>query len=857
MAGLRAVALVLTLASAPLAVGTTGAPGAPECDQEICPSTVIPYASGRADVATFVTQFVPQSAHSKKTRAGRRKASIAAKQPSCGTLATVSQQGDWRACSPGSGRGERIVQTVESTIAALQRRPAARNISIIHVDASADELSSSFAREAASLAYKLRDHGQTEPAITVWFVPTMETNVEPFDPTRMVGRVLVRSFEIPDAVAAAGSEALLHFLSVHCGVDLLGPSQPDFPGRLIGKIRDGDLGSVTELVAAGVSVNPSTARGEPCITTNWEQECFRPLHEAIAAAHSDADLDIARALLRGGADVRRRGADGQSLLHRIAWDWANTPTDVEAPDNPKNIVAAWLMNKSPIGFEQIDDLGQTVFHVAARYHHHWMLETMLSHGKLRFAKGVIPLSDNSGNTVLHYAAGGAIWYRDISIAAVVPSFGSWSEDARRSAWSYDNPTKYDGYSICRQKLSEQEMGSDRMPPDRGTVRVLSTIMSNCGFFGRMVSLLITTQHLPAPSFNARNHAGDTPLHLAALANDPVVVRLLISSGADVEAKNERGLVAADVAALSGSEEAAVTLSKFRRVAADPEVAAVSGSVAKPPLLTREAVWRAHTKHSEVVSTQGSSGDDGDSMAEQLLTVLASGVASANNGGWDTALADRPANQGGAADLKSRKKCGVVRKNRISSSEFIDDFVSLSRPALISPFSYQQLKAWRVFDKWSRSRLLGTYGDLKLQVRREQFEDSTRLKAMTMREFIASWGQDGNDGQAAKNDDVTRPGQKKRILLRHFILKLIILPRQARDKHRESTQKRERRFLIGYVREATTATYRLLRDLEWGESDQAEEGAEEQPTGEVKALLAWLVCAGTAPRLSLSLSLSGD
>jgi hypothetical protein len=31
--------------------------------------------------------------------------------------------------------------------------------------------------------------------------------------------------------------------------------------------------------------------------------------------------------------------------------------------------------------------------------------------------------------------------------------------------------------------------------------------------------------------------------------------------------------------------------------------------------------------------------------------------------------------------------------------------------------------------------------------------------------------------------------RKRAFLRHFILKTIILPRQARDKHRESTQKR--------------------------------------------------------------------
>jgi hypothetical protein len=36
--------------------------------------------------------------------------------------------------------------------------------------------------------------------------------------------------------------------------------------------------------------------------------------------------------------------------------------------------------------------------------------------------------------------------------------------------------------------------------------------------------------------------------------------------------------------------------------------------------------------------------------------------------------------------------------------------------------------------------------------------------------------------------------RKRVFLRHFILKTIILPRQARDKHRENTQKHAR-FLI--------------------------------------------------------------
>ena len=748
---------------------TSVAPGTPDCEEHKCPAATQLYTHGTVDVATFITQFVPQSVHSKKTRAGRRKANIAAKQPSCGTLATFSTYRDWRVCVPGSERCNRIVKAVDNLTVILREHSAAKNISVVHVEATTDQASSSFVQEAASSAYKM--HGES-PNLTLWFIPAMVATGEPYDVSSMFARVLVRSFEVPDAVAAASSDALLHFLTERCGVDL--PIRSDFPGRMIKAIEVGDLASVSRLVDTGAAVNPTNARGEPCINTNWEQQCFRPLHSAIAAAHRDADLNIARVLLRGGADAKRRGADGQSLLHRVAWDWFNLPTDVASSDNPKNVVAAWLMNKSPIGLEQIDDLGQTIFHVAARYHHHWLLEHLLSHRKFWSAKGVMGLPDNSGNTVLHYAVGGTIWYRGVSAAVVA----SVSDDAQQTAWAHDNPAKYDGYSICRQQLYDPDTNGNRAHPSRGTVGELSTIMSSCGFFGRLVSLLITTQHLPVTTVNSRNHAGDTPLHLAALANDPVVVRLLISSGADVEAKNERGLVPAEVAAIYGSDEAALSLSKFRRVA--------TTSLA----LTREHVWQTHARYADATR---SAHVNAGAMAEQLLTVLASGIASANHGGWDTAAADRPANQGGIADLKSNLNCGVARRTQISSAEFVDDMVALSRPALISPFSYTQLKQWQAFKKWKRSHLLSTYGDLTLQIQRDESDGAASLSTTTMREFVASWEQD----RRIRTDDIERPG---------------------------------------YVRDATVATYRLLRDLEWGQKTDIGDREESAAHGEVKVLI---------------------
>jgi hypothetical protein len=47
-------------------------------------------------------------------------------------------------------------------------------------------------------------------------------------------------------------------------------------------------------------------------------------------------------------------------------------------------------------------------------------------------------------------------------------------------------------------------------------------------------------------------------------------------------------------------------------------------------------------------------------------------------------------------------------------------------------------------------------------------------------------------QAFEAMDVNKDGKKtrQRVLLRHLCINMIILPRQARDKHRESTQKKD-------------------------------------------------------------------
>ena len=74
---------------------------------------------------------------------------------------------------------------------------------------------------------------------------------------------------------------------------------------------------------------------------------------------------------------------------------------------------------------------------------------------------------------------------------------------------------------------------------------------------------------------------------------------------------------------------------------------------------------------------------------------------------------------------------------------------------------------------------------------------TRSKCLTLLAIKTTAVGYRNGGSASECLD-RELAVRKRHFLRHFILKMIVYPRQARDKHRESTQK-EMRFPIGYYR----------------------------------------------------------
>ena len=70
------------------------------------------------------------------------------------------------------------------------------------------------------------------------------------------------------------------------------------------------------------------------------------------------------------------------------------------------------------------------------------------------------------------------------------------------------------------------------------------------------------------------------------------------------------------------------------------------------------------------------------------------------------------------------------------------------------------------------------------------------------------------GPARTTSMLSTQAVRNRVFLRHLYIKMIILPRQARDKHRESTQKRTR-FLQGSRTPLSDTLPK--RQLGWGEA----------------------------------------
>jgi hypothetical protein len=65
---------------------------------------------------------------------------------------------------------------------------------------------------------------------------------------------------------------------------------------------------------------------------------------------------------------------------------------------------------------------------------------------------------------------------------------------------------------------------------------------------------------------------------------------------------------------------------------------------------------------------------------------------------------------------------------------------------------------------------------------------------------AGFGAAGTPSLSGTFESAGEAGKKTRLFCRHFILKMIILPRQARDKHRKSSQKC-RSLAVGRAKDA--------------------------------------------------------
>lgn len=309
----------------------------------------------------------------------------------------------------------------------------------------------------------------------------------------------------------------------------------------------------TTTVARLLEVNPDA------VNTRDSFSKRTPLHFATEKDH----LDVAELLLKKGADINAQDYMGLTALH-----WA-------VDRQHKDIVEFLLANKARVDLQ--DEQGQTPLHLTVWNRNADLAELLISHGApldaknkdgatvilsaaangrrdlfdLLLAKGAkftdktIPLhravqnghletvndllahgadvnaGDDQGTRVLHTAAKAC----RIDIVETLLAHG-----ADINIKDKDGQTPMDRFaqSSCRDaKLAKllREHGA----------QMSIWGATGLGAYEDVVNLLKQDRHLVA----ARDHGGQTPLHIAAGSGHPSIVQLLLREGADVNA-TERG-----------------------------------------------------------------------------------------------------------------------------------------------------------------------------------------------------------------------------------------------------------------------------------------------------------------------------
>ena len=224
-----------------------------------------------------------------------------------------------------------------------------------------------------------------------------------------------------------------------------------------------------------------------------------PLHDA---ARWNA-FEAAEVLLRSGAAVDAKSEDGDTALHYAArWNASAT---------------AEVLLRSGAAVDAKEKYGETPLHKAAVWDAFEAAEVLLKHGAEVHAK------DSSDLMPLHYAAK----WNASATAEVLLRHGAdvQAKDSSGSTPLHWAAVENDEGTLRERTAVEAAFFYVYIPRSRASVRT-----------SVMAELLLGS----GAAVDAKNDAGDTPLHVAASRDAPEMAELLLGSGAAVDAQNDNG-----------------------------------------------------------------------------------------------------------------------------------------------------------------------------------------------------------------------------------------------------------------------------------------------------------------------------
>ncbi|PKU37181.1 serine threonine-protein phosphatase 6 regulatory ankyrin repeat subunit a [Limosa lapponica baueri] len=400
-----------------------------------------------------------------------------------------------------------------------------------------------------------------------------------------------KSYTPLHAAASSGMISVVKYL-LDLGVDM---NEPNAYGNtpLHVACYNGQDVVVNELIDCGANVNQMNEKG------------FTPLHFAAASTHGALCLEL---LVCNGADVNMKVGEPKAIRALLKMQY---------------ILEVIFQN--PCYGAEIDcedKNGNTPLHIAARYGHELLINTLITSGA------------DTAKTPLHYAAANCNYQ---CLFALVGSGASVNDLDERGC----TPLHYAAASDTDGKCLEYLLRNDANPGIRDKQGYNAVHYSAA--YGHRLCLELLMETSGTDMLNdSDNRAPISPLHLAAYHGHHQALEVLVQSLLDLDVRNNNGRTPLDLAAFKGHVECvdvlinqgASILVKDYVVKRTPIHAAATNGHSE---CLRLLIGNAEPQNAVDIQDGNGQINDNEGAAEMLIDTLGAGIVNSTDSKGRTPL----------------------------------------------------------------------------------------------------------------------------------------------------------------------------------------------------------------------------